>query len=373
LREYPVKLLCEMLETYSPSGCEKALASLLNDDLCSFGFNSSIDQTGNLVAEAGDEGPEIVFCGHMDTVPGEIPVRLENDFIYGRGAVDAKSSLAAMMVAASRIINDPKNSVRVKLVGVVREETSSEGFQNFFSTTTPPDLIVFGEPSQLTNIIIGYKGRINLNVECTTDGGHSASPWISRNSVEEAYSFWKTLQTSIVDNEAESKFNSITGSLTGLSSSGPENSIPKQAILNIDIRLPPRQDPSDVLERIEKLAQSYIASRSRIKLSVLAKERTRAYVADTDSRLVSAYRRAIRTVTGTAPALLKKTGSSDMNLLPSNIPAIAYGPGDSKLDHTENERISIREYLNSIEVHSHALRLFSQQTVLDKPALTIPS
>ena len=370
MQEYPVKLLRKMLETYSPSGSEMPLASLLNEELSSLGFESRIDRTGNVIAQTGDNGPEVVLCGHMDTVPGELPVRLDNKFLYGRGAVDAKSSFAAMVVAASSVKNDPNARIRLKIVGVVKEETSSEGFQNFLTTSPNPDLVVFGEPSQVTDIIIGYKGRINIQVECAGGSGHAASPWLSRNSIDEVYGFWKSLQASVVDNEAESKFNSVTGSITGFSSSGPDNSIPQRALVNIDLRLPPNTDPSIVVERIHSLAQTYVSSRAGIKLTVSAKEQSQAYISDAESILVSAYRRAIRTVTGTSPALLKKTGSSDMNLLPSNIPAIAYGPGDSKLDHTQDERISIEEYLNSIEVHSHALRLISQQA---RPAIAIPN
>ena len=359
-----------MLETYSPSGSEGPLACLLNDELSTLGFESRIDRTGNVIAQTGDNGPEVVLCGHMDTVPSELAVRDDNKFLYGRGAVDAKSSLAAMIVAASRVRKDTNLGVRLKLVGVVKEETSSEGFQNFLATSPKPDFVVFGEPSQVTDIIIGYKGRISLQVECTGGSGHAASPWLSRNSIDEVYGFWKTLQTSIVDNEAESKFNSITGSITGFSSSGPDNSIPQRALVSIDLRLPPNTDPSSIVERIQKLAQTYVSSRSGVKLTVSAKEQSWPYISNSGSILVSAYRRAIRTVTDTSPSLLKKTGSSDMNLLSSSIPAIAYGPGDSKLDHTEDERISIQEYLNSIQVHSSALRLISQQA---RPAIAIPS
>ena len=370
MQEYPVKLLREMLETYSPSGSEETIAGMLNDELSSLGFASHIDGIGNVIAEAGDSGPEIVFCGHMDTVPGQIPVRIDGNFLYGRGAVDAKSSLAAMIVAASQFIKQTSEKIQIKLVGVVREETSSDGFRHFLSSTKPPSLIVFGEPSRGTNMITAYKGRISLEVECKTSGGHAASPWISKNSAEEVYGFWTSLQSSVLHNESESKFDSITGSLTGINTAGPSNSIPARALLTVDIRTPPGVDTVQVLARIQELVYSYCDAHPGTRLAISTLEQTRGHVSDPRSPLVGIYRRAIRNVIGTTAAFLKKTGSSDMNLLPPHIPAIAYGPGDSKLDHTEDERIDIREYLHSIEVHSHALHLISQQA---RPAITVPT
>jgi LysW-gamma-L-lysine carboxypeptidase len=59
--------------------------------------------------------------------------------------------------------------------------------------------------------------------------------------------------------------------------------------------------------------------------------------------------------------LVKKTGTSDMNSLAAShrIPVIAYGPGDSSLDHTEDEHVSFDEYLASIEVYSRAVQRFA--------------
>jgi LysW-gamma-L-lysine carboxypeptidase len=58
--------------------------------------------------------------------------------------------------------------------------------------------------------------------------------------------------------------------------------------------------------------------------------------------------------------MLKKTGTSDMNLLSPGIRAIAYGPGDSSRDHTDREKIKISEYLKSIEIFAETLKLLSK-------------
>ena len=66
---------------------------------------------------------EIVLLGHMDTVPGDIPVRQEDGKLYGRGSVDAKGPLATFIVAASRASLPP--GTRLVVVGAVEEEAAT--------------------------------------------------------------------------------------------------------------------------------------------------------------------------------------------------------------------------------------------------------
>jgi LysW-gamma-L-lysine carboxypeptidase len=67
--------------------------------------------------------------------------------------------------------------------------------------------------------------------------------------------------------------------------------------------------------------------------------------------LAQTFNRAIRQA-GSAPSYKLKTGTSDMNVVAPiwNCPIVAYGPGDSALDHTPNEHILIEEYLQAIKV-----------------------
>ncbi len=106
-------LLRRMIEIRSHSGEEASLARFLCEEMSDRGFETHIDEAGNAVGVRGDErsGPTIVLLGHMDTVPGLVPVRIEGDLLYGRGAVDAKGPLAAF-VAASFEVQGPRASNR---------------------------------------------------------------------------------------------------------------------------------------------------------------------------------------------------------------------------------------------------------------------
>ncbi|MEK7864153.1 MAG: M20/M25/M40 family metallo-hydrolase, partial [Chloroflexota bacterium] len=77
------------------------------------GFRATVDDAGNAVGEIGTGPVHVVLLGHIDTVPGEISVRIDGDELVGRGAVDAKGPLAAFVAAATQ----PIDGVRVTVVG----------------------------------------------------------------------------------------------------------------------------------------------------------------------------------------------------------------------------------------------------------------
>ena len=101
----PLAFLEELLSIPSPSGQEDAVAEYLVRQMVALGFRARRDEVGNVVGTLGDAEAEraIVLQGHMDTVPGLVPVRREGGRLYGRGAVDAKGPLAAFVLAAARM------------------------------------------------------------------------------------------------------------------------------------------------------------------------------------------------------------------------------------------------------------------------------
>jgi LysW-gamma-L-lysine carboxypeptidase len=120
------------------------------------------------------------------------------------------------------------------------------------------------------------------------------------------------------------------------------------AELTIGIRLPPGVEP-DVLARdlSVEAAGGHLHFRGGC----------RAYQGDKNNPLVRAFLKGVRSAGGT-PGFLLKTGTSDMNVVgPAwRCPILAYGPGDSSLDHTPDEHVEVAEYLRAIDVLEAALR-----------------
>lgn len=357
MQSYPVEFLQRMLETYSPSGSEAEVAQLIHNEMRAHKIVSRIDRAGNVLGTLGNEGPSILLCGHMDTVPGRIPVRRDGDFLYGRGAVDAKAALAAMIYGAIAAKQGSAFPIQITVAGVVEEETSSKGIKEIINEGSHYDLAVFGEPSGVSNIIIGYKGSLRLHLTFLTAGGHSAAPWLSASSYDASSAFWSEFQRQFLQNEAQSKFDVATGCVTNIISDGPGNSVPAKTTLDVDIRIPPHIKPQELAKKVEDFSTIFARNRKDVRVQLRIDDETEAFLGSTDSYPLAAFRWAIRKLQGTPVVFLRKTGTGDINVYAVNqrIPMFTYGPGDSKLDHTENERVSIPDYLASIEVYANAL------------------
>ncbi|MEM2901352.1 MAG: M20/M25/M40 family metallo-hydrolase [Candidatus Bathyarchaeia archaeon] len=347
-----------LLKIYSPTGRESSLSLYLKKELESRGFHVERDELGNVKAEAGSGKPHILLCGHMDTVPGRIKVRYRDGKMYGRGAVDAKGPLAAMIMAATQVMRD--RLCKVTLAAVVDEEGEGKGVRSLIERKNlKPDYVVFGEPSGVDGVIIGYKGSLTLKLLCRTKTGHSAAPWLYKNAVEEAYRAWELIKNMRFEGEVEgSHFYSVTKCLTRVKGGGDYSVVPNKCELKVDLRLPPKISPEEVFVKIkEKIKERW--EPGDIKFHVSFEGGVKAYEASKDTPLVNSFSIAIRRVLDRQPVLLKKTGTSDMNLMAEayKAPMIAYGPGNSKLDHSPEEYVEVQEYERSIEVYREALRL----------------
>jgi LysW-gamma-L-lysine carboxypeptidase len=351
--DYAVDLLTRMLNIYSPSGNEEQISLFLADEMTKLGFRVHRDQVGNVIGEIGEGSPVVLLCGHMDTVEGEIPIRFEDGKLYGRGSVDAKGPLAAMIVAASNFAegNFPG---KILVVGVVDEEGSGKGIQHFVEEGIQPDFAIFGEPSGLEKVVFGYKGILTVKVTVETPSGHSAAPWLFDNAIEKAMDFWKQInKLHLREEKLKSRFYSITSCLTGIKGGNTSASfIPSYCEILVQLRIPPQLTPEQVFEEVKRKIDRYKATNPKVTVAIETVDVAKAFEADRRSVIVRALAWGIRKTTLNYASFSRKTGTGDMNVLGNTlkIPVVTYGPGDSRLDHTPNEHIDIQEYLDSIEV-----------------------
>jgi len=359
MSDYPVRLLTRLLEIYSPSGREEEISSFLAKEMKNLGFHVQKDNVGNIIGEIGQgKPPVILLCGHMDTVSGYIPVRVENNKLYGRGAVDAKASLAAMIVASSILAKEGLSN-RILVVGVVDEERSSKGIKHLVKGGISPDYAIFGEPSGVEKITVGYKGSMRLKITCKTQTGHSAAPWLFENAIEKAFEIWRAIQKFHLPQEKlESRFYSITSCLIKVKGGKEASLVPSKCDIYLDLRVPPQFTSQQVFNEVVKIIKQYQTVNPKVSVKTKIEDLTDAFKVDKSSPLVQAMSWAIRKVRHKPATLLRKTGTGDMNMLGSamKIPIITYGPGNSSLEHTQNENIDIPEYLDSIQVYREAIK-----------------
>jgi LysW-gamma-L-lysine carboxypeptidase len=341
----PVALLEQMLRIPSVSGQEAQVSQFLVDQMRHLGFESQVDGAGNAVGVAG-AGPEIVLLGHIDTVPGDVPVRVADGRLYGRGAVDAKGPFAAFVAAAARLLARGELPARLVLIGAVEEEAASSKGAHYVVDRYAPAACVIGEPSGWDRLTLGYKGRLLIEGRWQQPMAHSAGREVA--VAERAVAFWNIVQSyCAARNEGKALlFDQLIPSLRAISSGS--DGLADWAELTIGVRLPPELDPDALAADLAADAQG---GQLRFRGGCPA------YRADKNNLLVRGFLKGVRAAGGT-PGFLLKTGTSDMNVVgPAwRCPILAYGPGDSSLDHTPDEHVVIDEYLRAIDVLEVALR-----------------
>jgi [amino group carrier protein]-lysine/ornithine hydrolase len=337
-----VDLLSAMLSVPSVSGDEEALAAMLVWRLLDAGFDVDVDAAGNVIAAWGD-GPEtIALVGHLDTVAGQIEVRRDGDVVHGRGAVDAKGPLATAIAAVSRQPRD--GGRRFVVVGAVEEETTSRGAHHLATSMAAPHGLVILEPSGWDAVTIGYKGSVRLRARVAQPQAHSAGrePSAADRCIDVVRALQDCARASNLD---AGVFECVDIRVLGFGSES--DGLVDRASVDIGMRTPPDCD----IDALLQIAHSAAGGGEVAVLSRTPGVRTRR-----DSALARGVIRAIRSVGGT-PRFKLKTGTSDLNLLAPawGCAAIAYGPGDSGLDHTPEERVSIAELERAVDVLALAL------------------
>jgi len=363
MNDKAVQLLTNLLGIYSPSGKEETISNFLAEEMVKLGFQVGKDGIGNVIGVVGEGEPVILLCGHMDTVAGHLPLRVEEGKIYARGAVDAKGPLAAMVMAAAAVGKDPNFKGKILVASVVEEEATSRGVKHLITQGIEADYAIFGEPSGVENITIGYKGQVQLKVFVKTETGHSSTPWLYDNALEKAYELWLQIKNaysySPLDKQenSESPFHAVTACLTKLTGGRATSVIPFESEMTLDIRVPPQFTTAQVIERTQKIIAEYQDSNPKVSVKAVVHDTVEPFEVNKSSILVHALSAAVRKVLNKPATLLRKTGTGDMNILgrAMNLPIVTYGPGDSHLDHTIDEHIVISEYLDSIQVYKETL------------------
>src|ERR1700736_5894353 len=339
--ESGIELLEEMLAIPSPSTQERALGQWLVSRLRAMGFAARGDEAGNVVAFWGSGPREVLLLGHIDTVPGFIPVRREGNRLFGRGAVDAKGPLAAAITAVAR--QSAGAACRFTIIGAVEEEGSSRGARHLVNRK-PPDQLVIRETSGCDAVTLGYKGSLKLRYRLSQPMGHGAGP--NESAADRAIAFIRKVQDhAAMHGEGLGTFERLDARI--LRFHADHDGFRDTAAMTVGFRLPPNFDVPSLQERLVAWAEGAELRFEYADAAVRAEKNT---------PVVRAFLKGIRDAGGT-PRFKMKTGTSDMNILAPvwGCPTLAYGPGDSRLDHTPDEAMDLEDFARGVDVLTGAL------------------
>ncbi len=238
--------------TPNDAGCLKYIEDFLTER----GFKNEILTYGrvkNLWSVNRNNGPLLVFLGHVDVVPTGPENQWEHDpfsgfddgkFIHGRGTGDMKGGIACFMAALSRINTESLNYSIGFLITADEEGPSKDGtvkvVEELQKRNETVDYCLIGEPSTLEtvgdNIRIGRRGSINIELEVLGKQGHAAYPARVDNPIHKVVPFLDKLLREVWD-EGNEHFPPTSLQLTNISAGvGAHNVTPNNLYLKFNLR-----------------------------------------------------------------------------------------------------------------------------------------
>jgi acetylornithine deacetylase len=280
----------------------------------------SCNERFNVYASIAGETPDVVFSTHLDTVPPFIPSSEDDEYIYGRGACDAKGIIAAQLAAAERL---REKGVKAALLFVVGEERDSAGAK--VANQKPPGsrFLINGEPTD-NRIAIASKGALRAEIKATGKMAHSAYPELGDSAIHkiiEALSRVLDIQLPTTEGIGPSTLN--VGTLEG---GRAPNVIADHAEALVLIRL---VGPSEETRKaIEKAVEG---------------------LATVDFTLEIPFKR-MRQLAGLPTMVAAFT--TDVPWLSAWGEPILLGPGSIQVAHTSHEKLSKRELAEAIDLYT---------------------
>ena len=374
-RAAAVELIRGLVAIPSTSRHEAPASAWLVEQMCANGYERAfVDDAGNAVGELGDPAAArtIVLLGHIDTVPGNIPVRIEpsadGDLLFGRGSVDAKGPLASFVCGAAKFgaANARAANLRVVVVGAVEEEAATSKGARFIAarfngTTEPiPTACIIGEPSHWNRVTLGYKGRLLLDLVADQPMAHTAGPDASVAAVVVDLWNWVTAHAAAHNQGKDKAFEQLSPSLRRFITS---TNAEMHDLVDAQFawRLPVGFDAEALMAGLRAWPGANVRD-GHTQFDFRFKGEERAWRGDRNNPLVRSFLAGVRTEDPSAQlGFVLKTGTSDMNVVAPvwQCPIVAYGPGDSSLDHTPNEHLPLDEYWKAVNVIAHTLAAFS--------------
>ena len=341
--------------TPEDAGCLEALGERLS------GLQFSLERldhggVSNLWARRGVTAPVICFAGHTDVVPSGPPTAWLSDafqpeirggMLYGRGAADMKSSLAAFVVAIENFITrQPQHAGSISLLLTSDEEGDAvDGTLRVVEVLRAReeriDYCVVGEPTSVERlgdtIKNGRRGSLSGRLMVSGVQGHVAYPQLARNPIHLAAPALAELAETRWDNGNE-YFPPTTFQISNVhAGTGAANVIPGTLEVTFNFRFATSSTPQELQDRVHG-----ILDRHGLEYELIWLPAGEPYLTPR-GKLVAALTESIRTVTGIEPQLSTSGGTSDGRFITDICGEIAeFGPINATI-HKVDECIAVAD------------------------------
>ncbi|MFC2029533.1 M20/M25/M40 family metallo-hydrolase [Chloroflexota bacterium] len=369
-REELVAFAQKLVQTPSPSGQEGDVAALMQAEMLRLSYDQVwVDEAGNVIGRiAGEDGPSLMLNGHMDHVAADNPSRwryppfgaeIHQGELWGRGSVDMKGALAAMVYAGGVL-----KELGAQLPGdlyvaaVVQEEVGGLGAR-YLSRTLPVERAIVGEPSG-NNLRRGHRGRVELCAHFEGRSVHASTPELCINPHYSAASFVQALRQLSMAGDPDYGASSVVPTRV-TSEPDSANVTPSVLHLVLDWRNVPDETPEQILGRLESLQASCLqpGCAGRVELGTkdlvtytgfpyvfpdvfpsFTTPRDHPFLLDARAALVAVLGRDVEVD-------MWRLASDGAHFAAEGVTVLGFAPGDDTLVHTVEERLPLDQLVES--------------------------
>ncbi len=371
-----ISFLQALIRLPSPSSQEGAVVERVAQEMRKVGFPQVfIDEVGNVVGRIGPgRGKRLLYDAHTDTVGvGDLSswerdpygATVEGGILYGRGAVDNKGALAAMVYGAASLLEDGVELAGdLYLVGSVQEEECEGYALGFLCQQLKPDAVILGEPTNL-RISRGQRGRIMLLVTSHGRSCHASTPQLGVNAIYAMNKIVAGIDTLNPQLAAHDLLGPGSIAVTRIEGAGASlNVLPDTCRAYLDRRLTWGEDEALALSQVEEIieekgvgaevetviydAQSHTGHRIR------RRKYFPAWLMEEEHPLVQRAKDSVKRTLGYRPDIITWRFSTNGVATKGElgIPTIGFGPGQEAYCHTKEEQVALEDVIKAARVYA---------------------
>ena len=325
-----IALTRELIDIPSITGEEMEVGRFLSSYLESLHYSVEVQEVAegrvNIIATTMAP-PRVVLSTHMDSVPPHIFSSEDGEYIYGRGACDAKGIIAAQITAAERLRRE--GIAEIGLLFTVDEEAGSIGARaaNEHSSAGSCHYLINGEPTD-NKLAIGSKGSLRLRLETEGRAAHSAYPEHGHSAIEKLLDVLADIRGCAWP--SDKFFGETTCNIGTIGGGTRVNVIPARAHADLQFRL---VTPAAI---VKEMLEKVVNGRARVE-----------YLSVTEPARMLA-------VEGFESCIVRFT--TDIPHLTNWGTPLLLGPGSILDAHTNHERVAKRELFEAVDLYVHLVR-----------------
>lgn len=382
----PLEEVKKLIAIPSVTGEEEEIARYLESRFQQLGCKTRLYEAAknryNIYAEypgRDKSRPGVLFHGHMDTVP---PYGMPNPYspdvnngrVWGRGSVDQKAGIAAVISAFEDYLSSSRTPEKsIAFIGVIDEESEHRGSMAMKEMGIDADFGIVTEPTDL-KFGIGCKGTAPVLLSVKGRAAHGCRPWLGVNAVVAGIKLAEKIMSEELPVYTIEGIGDVQGSynLGKIEGGNAYNIVADRCAIWFDRRLTPGETQAGVVEDIRKAADTMgFSDELKIDIEIARpdwnwppiKERgLLPAITDMSRPEVSGLKKLCDEVLGFESRVYFTDGYNEMDFLINDlgINTIQFGPGDSARCHTDDEYLDIEQLQKCTDVYKKIISFFCE-------------